>query len=130
MTEGTTKTHRNKWPENPGYNIRLEPAGRRVQVSFNGEVVVDTENAVVLHEQNHKPVYYFPRADIRMDRLSRTDHHTHCPYKGHCTYYSVAAGGRVAENAMWSYEDPYPEMKAIAGFGAFYPDRVDAIREL
>lgn len=127
MSEQTTKTYRNKWPENPGYEIRLKPAGTRVRVTFNGETIADSENATLLEEQNHAPVYYFPRADLRMDRLRRTEHHSHCPYKGHCSYYSIEVGGRIAENAVWSYEDPYPEIAGIRDLAAFYPDRVDAI---
>jgi uncharacterized protein (DUF427 family) len=42
----------------------------------------------------------------------------------------VEAGGRRAENAVWSYEAPFPAMAEIAGHLAFYPDRVDAIEEI
>ena len=30
---------------------------------------------------------------------------------------------------MWSYETPYDDMAPIAGYLAFYTDRVDAIEE-
>jgi uncharacterized protein (DUF427 family) len=33
------------------------------------------------------------------------------------------------DDAVWSYEAPYPDVAAIAGHLAFYPDRVDAIEE-
>jgi uncharacterized protein (DUF427 family) len=33
------------------------------------------------------------------------------------------------ENAVWSYETPHDDMTSIAGYLAFYPDRVDAIEE-
>ncbi|HET9536818.1 MAG TPA: DUF427 domain-containing protein, partial [Mesorhizobium sp.] len=36
-------------------------------------------------------------------------------------------GDRVVENAIWSYEEPYPAMREISGHLAFYPNRVDAI---
>ena len=35
------------------------------------------------------------------------------------------AGERVAENVMWSYEEPVTEAEAIAGYVAFYADLVD-----
>lgn len=54
----------------------------------------------------------------------RTDHQTYCPFKGHASYYSLKDG---PENAAWSYERPYEEMRAIAQCLAFYPDKVDAI---
>ena len=44
--------------------------------------------------------------------------------------WTVEAGGRVAENAAWSYEDPIPAAAAMKDLIAFYPDRVDAILTL
>ena len=43
------------------------------------------------------------------------------------SYYTISVGERVAENAVWSYEDPYPEIIGVKGYLAFYPDRVDEI---
>ena len=60
-----------------------------------------------------------------MDLLIRTEHATRCPYKGDASYWTLEAGGRTAENAVWSYEDPIPDMTAIAGYLAFYRDRMD-----
>jgi uncharacterized protein (DUF427 family) len=57
-----------------------------------------------------------------MDRLVRTSHKTHCPFKGDAAYFSVAGG---AENAVWSYEQPYDEMAAIKDRLAFYPDKFE-----
>jgi uncharacterized protein (DUF427 family) len=65
-----------------------------------------------------------------MDLFDRTEHTSHCPYKGDATYYTVTAGGIVARNAVWSYEQPLPGVREIAGHVAFYPEKVDAIEEL
>jgi uncharacterized protein (DUF427 family) len=62
-----------------------------------------------------------------MSLLERSDHATYCPYKGDCSYYSVAIGGKRTINAVWTYEHPYPDVAQIEGYMAFYPDRVDAI---
>ncbi|MFQ5693930.1 MAG: DUF427 domain-containing protein, partial [Nitrospinota bacterium] len=51
---------------------------------------------------------------------------TRCPYKGDASYWTVTAGGRTAENAVWSYEDPIDEVAGIEGHMAFYWDRMDA----
>ncbi|MDF3010871.1 MAG: hypothetical protein K0S03_1667, partial [Burkholderiales bacterium] len=58
------------------------------------------------------------------ERLSRTDHHTYCPFKGTASYFSLEGG---AENAVWTYETPYDEMLAIKELVAFYPDKVESI---
>ena len=59
-----------------------------------------------------------------MERLSRTSHQTYCPFKGQASYYSFVNG---AANAVWSYEEPYDEVRVIREHLAFYPERVDSI---
>jgi uncharacterized protein (DUF427 family) len=110
---------------NPEYKITFEPSPRRVRVSFNGATIADSTAAHLLFETRHLPVYYFPKGDVRMDLLAPTDHHTFCPYKGTASYWTVRVGDKAAENAVWGYPDPYDEVAQIAGYVAFYWDRVD-----
>jgi uncharacterized protein (DUF427 family) len=110
---------------NPDYKVALEASPRRVRVKFNGETIADSTNAHLLFETRHLPVYYFPRADVRMDRMAPTDHHTFCPYKGTASYWTIRVGDKVSENAAWGYPDPYDEVPALKDFVAFYWDRVD-----
>src|SRR5882724_3696893 len=110
---------------NPDYKVTLEPSPRRVRVKFNGETIADSTNAHLLFETRHLPVYYFPRADVRMDLLTATDHHTFCPYKGEASYWTIGVGNRAAENAIWGYPEPYDEVPQLKDFVAFYWDRVD-----
>jgi uncharacterized protein (DUF427 family) len=105
--------------------ITTRPAERRVRVRFNGEVIADTRDALVLEEGNYPPVYYVPRKDVKMERLIRTSHTSFCPYKGHATYYSISNGGQTAKNAVWSYEAPIDAVAAIKELLAFYPDKVE-----
>ncbi len=104
--------------------ISIGATDKRVTVTFNGETIAETRAALVLEEATLPPVYYVPAADVRMDLLERTDRRTHCPYKGDACYYSVAVGGRRAENAAWSYEEPYPAVAEIMCRLAFYADKV------
>ena len=111
----------------PDHPIAIAPTSERVRVTFNGRVVADTKRALVLREAAYKPVFYVPRDDAQMTLLERTANSTQCPYKGDASYYSIRVGDRVAENAIWSYETPFPAMSEITGYLAFYPNRVDAI---
>lgn len=113
----------------PDHPIAVTQNGKRVRVHFAGKVVADTTKALTLQEASYKPVLYIPRDDADMSSLTRTDHRTHCPYKGDASYFSISAGGRSAENAVWSYEQPFPAMAEIKDHLAFYPDRVDRIEE-
>ena len=110
--------------------ITIAPNSRIVRVTFGGDVIAESRRALTLREAGYQPVQYIPRQDVRMDLLKRVMHATHCPYKGDASYFSIEAGGRTAERAVWSYEHPFPQVAEIAGCLAFYPDRVDAIEEV
>lgn len=114
----------------PDHPITITPNPKRLRVIFAGQVVAETSRALTLQEASYPPVHYIPRADADAALLRRTERSTHCPYKGDASYYSIEAGGRRAENAIWSYEAPFPAMAEIAGHLAFYPDRVDRIEEI
>ncbi len=109
----------------PGYEIRFEPCAKRLRVVFGGETIADTTAVRLLHETRHLPVYYFPRDDVRMDLLAATDHHSYCPFKGEASYWTVAAGGKTAENTVWSYEAPYDEVADIKDYLAFYWNKME-----
>src|SRR5216684_1767358 len=113
-------------PEHP-IEIRLNPA--RVIVTVAGRVIADTREALTLREAAYPAVQYIPRKDVDMSALQRTDHATYCPYKGDCAYYSIPSGGERCANAVWTYEAPYAAVARIKGHLAFYPDRVDEIKE-
>jgi uncharacterized protein (DUF427 family) len=124
--EGKTALRRpSGYAKNPGYRVAFVPCQRRVRGLAGGETVVDTTRAMLMLEEELSPVYYFLPEDVRMDLLARTDHATHCPYKGDASYWSLKVGGETRENAVWSYEGPYGEVAEIGGYLAFYWDRVD-----
>ena len=113
--------------KNPDHAVELSREGMRVKVLVAGEVIADTEDALTMRESDHPPVYYIPRRHVRMDRLVRSLHQSHCPYKGDASYFSIPAGGDRSLNAVWSYETPFEAMAQIKDYVAFYPDRVDEI---
>jgi uncharacterized protein (DUF427 family) len=114
----------------PDHPIAIGPADGRVRVTFGGQIVADSDAALVLREASYPAVFYLPPEHVDFAILERTDHKTRCPYKGEASYYSIHAAGRTAQNAVWCYEHPLEAVAAIAGHLAFYPDRVDSIEEL
>jgi len=114
----------------PDHPITITAAPHRVRVTFAGRVVADTMRALSLAEASYTPVMYVPREDVDITTFERTNHKTHCPYKGDASHYSIHADGRTAQNAVWSYEQPLEAVAAIAGYMAFYPNRVDSLEQL
>jgi uncharacterized protein (DUF427 family) len=111
----------------PDHPITISPTRGHVIVTGASRPIADTREALTLTEAAYPPVYYIPRKDVDMSQLDRTSHHTHCPYKGDCAYYSIPAGGERSVNAVWTYEAPYADVSEIREYLAFYPDRVDSI---
>jgi uncharacterized protein (DUF427 family) len=109
----------------PDHPITLEPAKKRWRAMFAGHVIADSNDALILQEANYPPVVYFPREDVAMEYMSRTERATHCPYKGDAAYYTLLMDGQFAENAVWTYEEPFEAMEPITGRIAFYTDRVE-----
>ena len=108
----------------PDHPITITPNPKRVRVLADGVVIADTTRALTLKEASYPAVQYVPRADADMASLHKTDRVTHCPYKGDASYFSIAANGKTLDNAIWSYESPFPATTEISGHLAFYPDKV------
>jgi uncharacterized protein (DUF427 family) len=107
--------------------IEVTEISDTLEVTFNGETVARSDRAKVLLEGSYPPRYYVPAADVRMELLRPTNTSTHCPWKGQASYFSIEVGGKLAEDAVWTYRDPIPEMAGIAGLLCFYPERVDKV---
>lgn len=111
----------------PDHPITVTPNPGRVVVTVNGRILADSRAALTLKEASYPAVHYIPRDDVDMTQLARNDHHSHCPYKGEASYFSIVSGGERGANAVWTYEAPHDAVSAIKGYLAFYPDRVDSI---
>lgn len=111
---------------NAQHPITIEPSKARVQVRVNGEIVADTRAALQLNESTYPAVHYIPLGDVVQRALTRTDTTTYCPFKGEAGYYSVTtAAGETVDDVVWTYEQPYPVVAAIAGHVAFYPGKAE-----
>jgi uncharacterized protein (DUF427 family) len=108
----------------PDHPITISANRKRVRVMAGDTVIADTTHALTLKEASYPAVQYLPRGDARMELLKRTERVTHCPYKGDASYFSISADGKTIENAIWTYETPFPAMAEISGYLAFYPDKV------
>ncbi|RNJ45301.1 hypothetical protein B5V01_03375 [Mesorhizobium erdmanii] len=109
---------------NPDKIITIEPYAGTVTVRAGDTVIASSTKAKVLGEAPYPPAFYIPFADIDFDKLSSTQHSTHCPYKGDASYWSVLPAGEGGQNAMWAYERPFDEMTEIRDHGAFYASKV------
>jgi uncharacterized protein (DUF427 family) len=108
----------------PDHPITITQNPRRIRVTAGDIVIAESAKALTLKEAKYPAVQYVPREDANMALLERTERTTHCPYKGDASYYSIKADGKTLDNAIWTYETPFPAMTEITGHLAFYPDKV------
>ena len=107
----------------PDHKVVESHLDKRVTVELNGELVADSRDVIQVEEDGSPPRYYFPRADVKMDKLTRSATTTQCPFKGTANYFAIVESGRRVEDAVWTYEDPYEEHGELKDRLAFYDDR-------
>jgi uncharacterized protein (DUF427 family) len=107
----------------------LPPPPVRCASSGTGRTIARSKAALELREHTYPPVIYIPREDADMALFERTAHTSHCPYKGDANYFSLHGGDARDNNAVWTYEKPLPEAAALKDHVAFYPNKVEFIRE-
>jgi len=108
-----------------GHTVEVEPSRRHVRVALGGEPIADSERALELHETGHATRFYIPVEDVREGVLVPSERTSHCPFKGDASYYSARVNGDVHADVAWYYPDPIPAVAEIAGYVAFYPDKVE-----
>jgi len=114
-----------KWPN---HKIKEERISKKVTVEVGDDVLAESSNVILVKEDEHPDRYYFPRSDVKMEKLQQTSTTTDCPFKGTAHYFSLRTGSGEYKDAVWSYEDPYVEHRDLKGRLAFYDDKIREIR--
>lgn len=99
----------------------LVPCERRVRITVDGVLVVDSTRALRVLETSHPPTIYVPPADIAPGALTPAAGRSFCEWKGNAHYYDVL--GR--ERAAWAYAAPNARYAALQDHVSFYPSRMD-----
>lgn len=108
------------------YDYRVDILRRRnlVTATAGGVELARSDRTLLVDEQDHGLVFYFPPEAVNLAHLAPIDRATHCPFKGVASYWVLAGAPADAEPVAWSYRQPYPQVSQIAGHIAFYQDRV------
>ncbi|MEX1173671.1 MAG: DUF427 domain-containing protein, partial [Chloroflexota bacterium] len=86
-------------------SVRIEPVAKRIRAVLDGVTVFDTDEAALVWEGPHFPVYYIPVEDVDSDLLVPSDHTERSPSRGDARFWSVRVGDRVAHDAARRYPD-------------------------
>ncbi|MEU6659726.1 DUF427 domain-containing protein [Streptomyces sp. NPDC046821] len=99
-----------------GHTITIEQGTRSVRVVHEGQVLAESTRPLLLRETGYPVRYYIPAEDVRMDLLTESDTHSHCPFKGTASYWSLPD----APDLVWAYPDPKPEVARIKDHLCFF----------
>lgn len=125
--EGRRLVH---YPPNPYHRIDCRTTGRALRVEVAGVALVDTDDTVILFETALPPRLYVAAGHVRTDLLQPSTTSTYCNYKGYASYWSAVVGDAVVPDVAWSYPEPPPESRDIAGFFSFDMSRAGGFAEL
>ena len=114
--------------QHPEHHVTERRLDQRMTVSINGEVIADSKDVIRVDEDRNPARFYFPRSDVKMDKLQASQTTSQCPFKGTARYFSISAGGKQLKDSVWSYETPYDEHADLAGRVAFWDDKVPDIQ--
>ena len=111
---------------NPGHSIEIAPSDKTWVVTLGEVELARSDRARLLLETGYSPVVYFPADDVRTEALIESNSSTHCPFKGDASYWAAEIDGEIRDVA-WFYPRTFDEVSPIAGFIAFYVDRVTVV---
>jgi uncharacterized protein (DUF427 family) len=111
--------------EHPHYaSINRFP--RKLTLTHAGKVVAETTEALILKEVAHgkvyDPVYYIPKADIKLEMVMDPESKGRCPLKGKSYRWNLK-NDPIGPYFGWSYEEPLegvPEIKGHIAFNGAY----------
>jgi len=108
----------------PEHKVNIQPSDKCWRVSLDGSTVAQSNRALLLIENGYEPVIYFRPQDVRSETMLQSDSKTTCPFKGQADYFATEIDGKKKDIA-WVYPAVYEEVESIAGYIAFYADRVE-----
>lgn len=103
---------------------RVEPCRRVVTVTFGGRQIARSNRGLRVLETAGAPTIYIPGGDVDLSSLRPSGGGgSWCEWKGSASYFDLVAGQAVRRRAAWTYPDPTPAFRALAGHFSFYPAR-------
>jgi len=114
--------------EHPEHRVLEKPVRGKMRAQLGADVLAESSNVIEVDEDQNPPRYYFPRADVRMDRLKSSATRTTCPFKGAAAYFSLEVGDGSLPDAAWTIETPYDEHADLKSRIAFYSEKFDGLQ--
>ena len=107
----------------PDHRVQISLAAKPCTAQSGARVLAESDAALIVNESGYPPVVYFPPQDVRLEHLVATESKSTCPFKGEAHYFALAELPHE-QDVAWTYRLVYDEVAELAGYIAFYEDRV------
>ncbi|WP_328392997.1 DUF427 domain-containing protein [Nocardia sp. NBC_00416] len=108
---------RSGYQQRPDYRVDLLARTNTMTAVFDGRQLASSDACLLVDEQDHGLVVYFPSDAVDLTQLESVDLHTICPYKGEASYWTARGSDRPW--VAWTYPLPHPPVARLAGYVAF-----------
>ncbi len=108
----------------PEHRVNIQASDKGWRVLLDGRTLAESGRTLLLNESGYEPVTYFPPQDVSSELMLQSESQTTCPFKGRADYFAASIDGKQKDIA-WVYPAVYNEVQSIAGYIAFYSDRVE-----
>ncbi len=106
------------------HKVGVAPTTQHVRIERDGQVLAESDRALVLTETGLHDRLYIPAEDVRMDLMAATDSHTTCPFKGVASYWAFG-DDTSARDVAWAYPEPKENVAQIRDHLSFYGEAVE-----
>ncbi|WP_405182888.1 DUF427 domain-containing protein [Nocardia sp. NBC_01377] len=106
--------------ERPDYRVDIHRRRNLVTAHLGDRLIAETTRPLLVDEQDHGLVFYFPREDVKVELRPDESVSTRCPFKGQASYWRFDGDGETP--LCWSYDDPILQVARLQKHVAFYQD--------
>ncbi|WP_030520970.1 DUF427 domain-containing protein [Nocardia rhamnosiphila] len=103
--------------QRPDYRVDLLARTNTFTATVGARQLASSDACLLVDEQDHGLVVYFPPEAVDTTRLEPIDLHTLCPYKGEASYWALPGSDRPW--IAWTYPQPHLPVARLAGYIAF-----------
>lgn len=105
-------------------DIKIRNASGVWVVRAFGAVIGESSKALSVEDNTNSDAIYFPRDDIAMEFLEKSDKTSDCADRGSATFYGVSTPAGVEHNAAWSYEKTPEGMSKLRDYVSFDASKI------
>ncbi|MEU1983114.1 DUF427 domain-containing protein [Nocardia sp. NPDC019395] len=103
--------------DHPDYRVDLLARTNTFTATLAGRELATSDACLLVDEQDHGLVVYFPPDAVNLELLESVELHTVCPFKGQASYWTLPRSDRPW--IAWTYPKPHPPVARLAGYIAF-----------